>query len=73
MISPVKQSRPRKLDAMLNVRTTRQQLDELQAVADHHGVELAYVVRRALHHGRAAADREIDNDIDRADRGQADG
>lgn len=51
---------------MLNVRTSRDQLDELQAIADEHGVEVAHVARRAIALGLRQADREIARAIDNA-------
>jgi hypothetical protein len=49
--------------ANINVRLQLDQLEELQAVADHHGIKLAVVVRMALRKGIQAADRQLAKDI----------
>ena len=47
----------------LNVRLSIGQLEDLQAVADHHGVKLSVIVREALRHGLRDADRAIGDAI----------
>ena len=57
-----------RLSASINVRLTPDQLAHLEAVADRHGVDLAYVARTALDLGMTPADRSIEAAIESAER-----
>jgi hypothetical protein len=56
--------------ANLNVRMTLELRQELQNVADAHGVDVSHVARIAMEKGLPQASRAIERAIDRAEHGE---